>query len=81
MPLFWDESGRWLYARDGTELPARIVTIDPASGERRPWLEVRPSDPVGISDAFTLVGTPDGKAYAYSFIRTLSELFVVDGLR
>jgi DNA-binding winged helix-turn-helix (wHTH) protein len=81
MPLFWDESGRRLYARDGMELPARIVTIDPASGERRPWLEVRPSDPVGISDAFTLVGTPDGKAYAYSFIRTLSELFVVEGLR
>ena len=63
------------------ELPARIVTIDVATGERRPWLEARPSDPVGISDSFTLIGTPDGKAYAYSFIRTLSELFVVEGLR
>src|SRR5262245_28855082 len=81
MPLFWDQAGRRLYARDGMDLPARIVTIDVASGERRPWLEARPSDPVGISDSLTLVGTPDGKAYAYSFIRTLSELFVVEGLR
>lgn len=80
-PLFWDEAGVRLYARDGTDLPARIVTIDVATGARRPWVDVRPSDPVGISDAFTLVGTPDGEAYAYSFIRTLSELFVVEGLR
>jgi hypothetical protein len=80
-PLFWDETGTRLYARDGLDLPARIVTIDVASGTRRPWTEVRPSDPVGISDAFNVVGTSDGKAYAYSFIRTLSELFVVEGLR
>jgi dipeptidyl aminopeptidase/acylaminoacyl peptidase len=80
-PLFWDESGRRLYARDGRSLPARTVALDVVTGERTPWLEVRPSDPVGISDSFTLIGTPDGKAYAYSFIRTLSELFVVEGLR
>ena len=32
-------------------------------------------------DILRIVMTPDGRAYVYTFIRALSALYLVDGLR
>jgi hypothetical protein len=39
-----------------------------------------PADPAGVMNVLRVVATPDAKWYAYTYVRALSSLFVVDGL-
>ena len=39
-----------------------------------------PADAAGVS-SLSPIPTPDGSAYVYNYIRTLSDLFLVDGVR
>jgi serine/threonine protein kinase/Tol biopolymer transport system component len=78
-PIQWDSSATKLYVWDRT-FPARVMLVDPKSGERKPWLETMPPDPAGLLYA-NLFLTPDGKSYAYRCRRVLSTLYVTDGLR
>ena len=51
------------------------------TGEETLVHEIEPVDPAGIDDfGFALVSA-DGRAYAYTVHRTLSTLFLVDGLK
>ncbi|MFN2447406.1 MAG: hypothetical protein ABR606_17700 [Vicinamibacterales bacterium] len=43
--------------------------------------ELIPADPAGVVEIMTLVLTPDAKAYAYTYVRALSDLYLVEGLR
>jgi hypothetical protein len=79
--LFWDADGRHLYVRQPRPMPAMVSRVDSRTGQRTPWRELLPPDAVGISGVADIVGTPDGKAYAYTYYRRLSEAFVVEGLR
>lgn len=40
-----------------------------------------PNDSAGVTAIVNVRITPDGKSYAYSFDRELSDLFLVDGVR
>ncbi len=40
-----------------------------------------PSDAAGLNNINRVEVTPDGTAYAYSYVRTLSFLQLVDGMR
>jgi hypothetical protein len=56
--------------------------VELATGVRVLWKTLTPSDPVGVEDLReTVVITPDGQSYCYSYSRRLGDLFVVDGLR
>jgi DNA-binding winged helix-turn-helix (wHTH) protein len=79
--LYWDADGKHLYTRHPRPMPAVISRLDVATGQKTPWRELQPPDAVGVRSVGDIVGTPDGKAYAYSYYRRLSELFVVEGLR
>lgn len=77
----WCAGGRalWVLQQDG---PATsIARLDLASGERRPWRRLRPPDATGLQPITEARVTPDGRLYAYSYERVLSELFLVGGLR
>jgi hypothetical protein len=56
-----------------------------ASGRRELWKELGPADPTGLANnsgiANNVLLTPDGKVYSYSFMRDLSALYVVEGLK
>ena len=78
-PVQWTEDGM-LYVRKGG-VPARISRIDVATGQRTPWKEIAPADPAGIWSMMRVMLTRDGKSYAYGFSRSLSELYLVDGLK
>jgi eukaryotic-like serine/threonine-protein kinase len=59
---------------------ADVVRVDLASGKRELFKKIGPSDPAGV----LMVGatfTPDGKSYAYSYFSSLSQLYLVEGLR
>ena len=42
-------------------------------------MELTPSDPAGVASIGQVRLTPDGKSCVYSFKRTLSELYLVEG--
>jgi eukaryotic-like serine/threonine-protein kinase len=62
-------------------LPVKITRIDMASGKRTPFKEIVPADPAGAQSIVSLRFGADGKSYAYSLGRWLSDLYVVDGLK
>ena len=66
-------------ARSG--LPLRIERVDLASGKRALWKEIALADPTGVDDIYSAQLTPDGACYCYTFMRSLSRLYYVEGLR
>jgi hypothetical protein len=70
-----------IYLRRGGGLPVRIVRFDLASGREERYRELVPADPTGIVDLFGIRVTRDGRSYAYSYGRILSDLYVVEGLK
>ncbi len=62
-------------------VPTTVSRIDLASGRREVWKEIAPADPAGVESIVSIKFNADGKSYAYSTMRVLSDLFVVDGLK
>ena len=62
-------------------IPMEITRVDIATGHREPWKEIVPADTAGVQSIPSIRFSADGKAYAYSVGRILSDLYVVDGLR
>jgi hypothetical protein len=79
-PLRWRADGRVLFVRQG-RLPVRVFALDVTSGQRTLLHELAPRDTVGVDAVWDTRLTPDGKSYAYVFIRSLSRLYQVTGLR
>ena len=65
-----DSSGLYVFARG--EVPACIYRLDIATGRRRLWKELGPTDRAGVSLINYAVIAPDGRSYAY-VLRPLTE--------
>ena len=77
----WHRSGAYLFLADLSVLPARVFTLDLATGQRKPWRTVGPVDPSGVLQIRNLAISQDGRALAYSFTRVLtSDLYLTDPL-
>jgi Tol biopolymer transport system component len=81
MPLRFSPDGRFLFAREAGGFPARVARLDLATGRRRTWLELAPPDRSGVALISVVDVTPDGRSYLYNYWRSLSDLYVVTGLR
>jgi Tol biopolymer transport system component len=77
----WTPDGR-LYVRKGgpSAVPVPVVLHDPATGKQEPWRTLVPADATGVNSIVTMRFAPNG-AYAYSYYRLLSTLFLVEGVR
>ena len=65
-------------------LTFRVSRFDPATGRKELVREITPADPVGIlANNFNnfVFMTPDGRGYAYSVNRILSDLHLIEGLK
>src|SRR5579862_3019221 len=62
-------------------LPLKVTRVDMATGKRDPFREIVPADPAGAQSIPYIKFSADGKSYAYSLGRQLSDLYVVDGLK
>jgi hypothetical protein len=40
-----------------------------------------PADAAGVTDLGPILITPDGRSYVYEYGRTLSDLYLVEGIR
>jgi DNA-binding winged helix-turn-helix (wHTH) protein/dipeptidyl aminopeptidase/acylaminoacyl peptidase len=80
MPVAWDTQSR-VWFRDRTEpIPELLWRVDLSTQERELVSEVAPADPAGVLGLTRVVVAQSGDAWAYSFVRRLSDLYVVTGL-
>jgi serine/threonine protein kinase/Tol biopolymer transport system component len=80
-PTGWSADGRYLYLYSFGVIPAKVFELELSTGKRKLWKELEPSDSAGIDTVRGIKITPDAKAYIYGYIRTLSDLYVVEGLK
>jgi Tol biopolymer transport system component/predicted Ser/Thr protein kinase len=77
----WSADGRYVFLRQNQgPTVVNISRLDLASRREEPWKQLKPADPVGV-EIGQVVLTPDGNAYAYSFQRDISTLYLADGLK
>lgn len=76
----WIDSG--LLISEDPEAGGTISRVDPETGRRDTWAVINPPDPTGIMNLNlgTLVTTPDGRGYGYSWHRAMSDLYLVGGM-
>jgi len=63
------------------EYPGKAYRLELTTGKRELWKELTPPDPAGISSLSPPSIASDGKTYAYSYNRILSDLFLAEGLK
>ena len=71
---------RSVYVHRRGEVPAKVYRVDLSTGRRELWRSLMPADAGGVSQIAPLP-TQSGESYAYSYGRTLSDLYIVDGLK
>ena len=79
--LTWTPDRTGVIAAKLDQIPAPIDRVDPLTGKRTRLKELAPADPTGVLQMGSVQWLPDGRGYAYSFKRDLSQIFVVRGAR
>ncbi len=77
----WTADGREVYVSRAQGPAVKVTIVDVATGGAKPWKTIEPADPAGVHAVARVYPTPDGRGYAYSFVRILSTLLEVKGLR
>jgi dipeptidyl aminopeptidase/acylaminoacyl peptidase len=81
VPLCFTPDGRELFVARYDETPPRIERVEIASGRTRPWTGMPRSRPSGLEGDYTLLVTPDGASYAYSYVRVMRDIYLVTGVK
>jgi Tol biopolymer transport system component len=79
--LGWTQDGGSIYVSQVTSSSAKVDVVNVKTGQRRFHHEQAPGDLSGVSFVSSGRITPDGSFYMYGVGRTLSFLYVVDGLQ
>jgi eukaryotic-like serine/threonine-protein kinase len=80
----WGQDSRtaYVYSVNGNDnYPLKISRLDPFTGNRKFLRDVAPEDVVGLGIPFAVRVSRDEQSYAYSYERSVCELFVVSGLK
>jgi Tol biopolymer transport system component/predicted Ser/Thr protein kinase len=76
----WSSDGGSLFVMT-RQVPAQVFRVDLGTGKRTFWRSFEPSDAAGIDSVTRVLISADNKAYVYGYIRTLSDLYLVQGLK
>jgi len=76
----WTEDGKGLLVVSATPSEARIYRVDMPTGKRTLLQTMEPSEKAGSNQDMRLVYAEHSKTYAYSTVRVLGTLYVVEGL-
>ena len=76
----WTEDGKGLLVVSATPWEGRIYRLDIPTGKRTLLQAVEPSEKAGSTQDVRLVYAERSKTYAYSTVRVLGALYVVEGL-
>ncbi len=77
----WSSDPHILFVYQWAQLPIRVYRLNVLSGERQFFKEFHTPDPTGLCDMSHILLSADGRAYVYSYMRMLSELYMVKGLK
>jgi Tol biopolymer transport system component len=81
LPIRFSADGRILYCSRPGNATAEILRCDMERPRFEVFRQVRLRDPAGAISLFPIDITPDGAHYIYGYMRILSDLYLVDGLR
>ena len=82
LPIAFSADGTMLYVyKPGAQLPPEVTRVTLATGAREPWKLLAAGEAAGVYSVGPIRITADGAAYAYDALRTLSDLYVGEGLR
>jgi eukaryotic-like serine/threonine-protein kinase len=80
VPLGWERDGKSLLVGE-RGLPFVLKRVYLNSSRQEQVRSYSPADAAGVVDIGGVRASDDGKSYAYSYYRILSDLYVVDGLK
>jgi hypothetical protein len=80
LPRQWTSDGNGVFVVRSQQIPIEIWRVELESGKRTLFKEITPPDPSGIAGGLNVLITPDGKSYAYTYRRVLSDLYLAPGL-
>jgi eukaryotic-like serine/threonine-protein kinase len=78
-PRGWSDDAQ-IYVANGPPTLLRIDKLNPVTGTRNLWRELRAPAIVGVRPSPPFI-TPDGRTYAYGYSLGFSDLFVATGVR
>jgi len=76
----WSLDGNSVYVYHDDKITAPIYRIDLGTGKRQLVNTITVTDPAGVTGILNMRLTPDGKSYAYSYARELSDLYLVENV-
>jgi len=77
----WAGDSRSIFLLRTDIYPAKLCKVDVSTGARKVIKEIMPEDHVGLDSIFAVRVSQDEKGIAYSYQRSLSELYLVNGLK
>jgi serine/threonine protein kinase len=77
----WTADSKSIYIGDVSSTPVKVYVADLKTGQRRLHHQHAPGDLAGVAGVGSGRITPDGNFYLYTVDRTLSFLYVVEGLK
>jgi hypothetical protein len=80
-PAQWSGDGKALYIFKSGAPPVKIYRLEIASGKATMLREIIPTDRAGVVRLAAIVANPAGSEFAYSYLQSLSVLYVISGLR
>jgi Tol biopolymer transport system component len=81
VPISWTADSSSVYVSKNEGVKTELSRVDVASGRQTLIRELASPDPAGILGIVHVCTTPDARGYAYSYVRVLSTLFEVDGVK
>jgi eukaryotic-like serine/threonine-protein kinase len=79
--ITWSPDGHSAYLYHDEKTFAPVYRFDLTTGKRSLVATLAPSDVAGVTGYDSVTFTVDGKSYAYSYNRNMSDLFLLDGIR
>jgi Tol biopolymer transport system component len=80
-PTSWSGDGHSIFVIARGQIPAQVFRVDVVTGQRTFWKSLEPADSAGIDTIRGVLISSDDKAYVYGYSRTLSDLYLVQGLK
>ena len=81
VPVRWGSDGHSVFVTQAGEIPAKLYRVDFNTQARRLVAELSVSDRTGLTGIRYIQITPDGKSYAYTYSRFLTELYMIEDLK
>ena len=77
----WTSDPNYLFVSRHEKSSIRVFRLNLVTGQRKLFKEIAVPAGPGVCEMTHILFSPDGRAYAYGYIRLLSDLYLVAGLK